>query len=38
MCLPMCAISGVLNLGISDTVITKMLKTMQRRGPDEQGI
>lgn len=37
MCLPMCAISGVLNLEITDAVIERMLKTMQKRGPDGQG-
>ena len=37
MCLRMCAISGVLNLQITDAVIEKMLKTMQKRGPDGQG-
>ena len=33
----MCAISGVLGLKAPDTVLQKMLATMHRRGPDEQG-
>ena len=34
----MCAISGVLGLKAPDTVLQKMLATMARRGPDDQGI
>ena len=38
MCLTMCAITGIVDLEVSDTVIEKMLETMRRRGPDGQGI
>ena len=38
MCLLMCAITGVVNLEVSDAVIENMLETMQRRGPDGQGV
>ena len=34
----MCAISGMIGLEAEDEVIRKMLTTMQRRGPDEQGV
>lgn len=34
----MCAISGMIDLTAEDTVIQRMLSTMHRRGPDEQGI
>lgn len=34
----MCAIAGVLDLLIDDTILKKMQKTMQRRGPDEKGV
>lgn len=33
----MCAIAGMIGLSASDTVITKMLATMTRRGPDATG-
>ena len=33
----MCAISGVIGLTCPDSVIGKLLDTMRRRGPDEQG-
>ena len=34
----MCAIAGVLDLSASPEVLEKMLKTMERRGPDGKGI
>ena len=34
----MCAISGIIGLPSGDTIIQKMLETMHRRGPDEQGV
>ena len=34
----MCAICGVLNLPVGEEVRKKMLKTMERRGPDGEGI
>lgn len=34
----MCAICGVLNLPVGEKVRRKMLKTMERRGPDGEGI
>lgn len=33
----MCAIAGIINLGISEDTVHKMLRTMQRRGPDGSG-
>ena len=34
----MCAISGMIGLPVSETVAAAMLKTMERRGPDGNGI
>lgn len=34
----MCAIAGILGLPFSDSVIKQMLGTMQRRGPDGNGV
>lgn len=34
----MCAIAGILRLGYHEWVIQKMLRTMQRRGPDGNGV
>lgn len=34
----MCAIAGVIGLHASDAVITAMLETMMRRGPDDTGV
>lgn len=34
----MCAIAGVINMQVSEATLTKMHKTMQRRGPDSKGI
>ena len=34
----MCAIAGILGLGYQETVIQRMLRTMQRRGPDGNGV
>ena len=34
----MCAIGGVVDLSADPAVCEKMLKTMERRGPDEQGM
>ena len=34
----MCAIAGILGLPYDETVIQKMLRTMQRRGPDGSGV
>lgn len=34
----MCAISGIIGLDAEEEVIRRMLKTMQRRGPDAQGV
>ena len=34
----MCAISGVIRLEADDKIVAKMLTSMHRRGPDEQGI
>ena len=34
----MCAIAGVLDLAASPEILEKMLKTMERRGPDGKGI
>lgn len=34
----MCAIAGMVGLCYDDTVISKMLCTMKRRGPDENGV
>ncbi len=33
----MCAISGVIGLDINDSIMDEMIKTMQRRGPDDTG-
>ena len=34
----MCAIAGVIKLPVNEAVIEKILVTMHRRGPDEQGV
>ena len=34
----MCAIAGILRLPYQETTIQKMLRTMQRRGPDGNGV
>lgn len=34
----MCAIAGIIGLGVTEEIIEKMMKTMERRGPDEHGI
>ena len=34
----MCAIAGILGLGYHETVISNMLRSMQRRGPDGNGV
>lgn len=34
----MCAIAGILRLGYQESTIQKMLRTMQRRGPDGNGV
>ena len=34
----MCAIAGILGIDTRDTVITAMLETMARRGPDATGV
>ena len=34
----MCAIAGILHLSYNDSVIRNMLRTMQRRGPDGNGV
>ena len=34
----MCAIAGMVGLACKDSVLKKMLATMARRGPDEQGV
>ena len=34
----MCAIAGIIGLEATDETIQKMLKTMERRGPDDKGI
>ena len=33
----MCAIAGIINMGISEETIQRMLRSMQRRGPDGSG-
>ena len=33
----MCAIAGIINMGISEDTVQKMLRSMQRRGPDGSG-
>lgn len=33
----MCAIAGILDLPVDSHIINKMMKTMQRRGPDDNG-
>lgn len=33
----MCAISGVIGLKVDETILSRMLNTMRRRGPDAQG-
>ena len=35
---PMCAISGAVGLPLSQDTVKKMLDTMQRRGPDGNGV
>ena len=34
----MCAIAGMLSLRTDDEIREKMLKTMERRGPDDRGV
>lgn len=34
----MCAIAGMLQMKVNDSVIQKMIKTMRRRGPDDTGV
>ncbi len=34
----MCAIAGILNLGVTSEILEKMLTSMARRGPDGRGI
>jgi len=34
----MCAIAGILNLPADEPIVTAMLQTMKRRGPDGQGV
>lgn len=34
----MCAIAGILDLAADPVTISKMLKTMERRGPDDRGV
>ena len=34
----MCAICGMLNLPVGEEVRKKMMKTMERRGPDSEGV
>ena len=34
----MCAIAGMIGLPVSKDIVEKMLATMKRRGPDENGV
>ena len=34
----MCAIAGLVGLDAEDTTLERMLKTMERRGPDDRGV
>ena len=34
----MCAIAGILGYPVEESTIKKMMKTMTRRGPDENGV